>query len=228
MYPTLDKVFIGCLLGGFGLAVLMALSAGALSRFRGPRLHFRPHLRLPRFLPRIRLPRVHVTRPPVVRTSAAGGRASAGSAQPAPPETTLFPPGTVPVFTGLFATLFGAFGLLAHRTFHLWGPVSLLTAVAGGVALTLLMAAGLWRYFLSGAEASELRGGSPIGIIGHVSLAIPAGGVGAVAFVNEGKRVTMPARGKDGGALPLKTPIMIVDIAGHTAVVEETLPLTEL
>jgi membrane protein implicated in regulation of membrane protease activity len=231
LVTAIDKVFLGCLLGGLGLSLLMVLSAGALHRFRLPRLHVRVGLRLPRFMPRVHLPRLHAPKAPVARphVRVAARPASAGQAAEAAavaPELALFPPGTVPIFLGLFATVFGGAGLIVHGQLHWGGLPSVLLAIVAGLVLSLATAYGLWAYFLSGSGASEVRGGSPLGTIGHVSLAIPAGGVGAIAFMAEGKRVTMPARTKDRTELAQKTAIIIVDIDGHQAVVEETLPIS--
>ena len=80
---------------------------------------------------------------------------------------------------------------------------------------------GLWKYFTVGAGDSELRGGTPIGKLGHISVTIPSDGVGTVALVSDGKRVTMPAVAQRGAPLDRGANVMVVDVAGHKAVVEE-------
>ena len=211
MAAMLTKVYVACLVGGLALSVIMLLSGGSVARFRLPRVRG-PRIRLPR----IRLPRlgraVHVPHAPSV--AAAASQATRAS-------VAKIPPGTFPVFVGMLATLFGAAGLVCLHTLGL--PASLSLAVAGGVSLVLttICSWALLRYFLSGTEASEIRGWSPIGAMGQTSLAVPEGGVGAVAVRAGGRRVTLPARGRDGCAVPLRARVMIVDMDGHIAVVEE-------
>ena len=205
---TVDRVFAVCLLGGFAAAVLLVLSAGLWTRLRLPRVRL-PHLF------HLHEPHVHVARPRA-RVPHADGVLPLHAV-----DATLFPPGTVPIFLAVFVTLFGAGGLLCRNSLHLPAALSLPLALIGGLIVTALVAFALWRYFLSGAQASEVRGETPLGKPGHVSITIPADGVGAIAFVTEGHRVTMPARCKTARELPQLTDIIILDVVGHTAVVEE-------
>lgn len=122
---------------------------------------------------------------------------------------------------GLFATLFGGIGLFCRSNLQLDPLASVWFATGGAMAATVLAVFALWQYFIAGAEASEVRGGTLLGKIAHVSIAIPQDGVGAVAFVAEGKRVSIPARARNGHALDQRSAVMIVDMLGHTAVVEE-------
>jgi len=216
MLTPLDKLFAACLLGGFAFSALMFLSTGTLRRFHLPWLRFRPRFRRPRLLPRVRL-----AKPQTAMLAKSLGTGHGPASPSAGVETVLFPPSTLPIFTALLATFFGAIGLLCGHSFHLSPSTSLLTAAIGGVVATVAVAVAVRRYFLVGAAASEVRGGVLLGAMGHISVAIPDGGVGAIAYIAEGKRVTMPARSKHGQALPQRTRVMITDIVGHTAVVEE-------
>jgi membrane protein implicated in regulation of membrane protease activity len=136
-------------------------------------------------------------------------------------DAALFPPDTIPVMLGLFATMFGGVGLFCRSNLQLGALASLWFATGGAAAATVIVVFGLWHYFLAGAEASEVRGGSPLGKIGHVAIAIPEEGVGAIAYMAEGKRVSIPARARNGHPLDQRAAVMIVDMLGHTAVVEE-------
>jgi membrane protein implicated in regulation of membrane protease activity len=197
---ALGKVFAVCLVGGLGFAILMGLSAGLLARLRLPR---------PKVAPRLRLLRVRL---PFRRPGRLPG---------APAELTLFPPGTLPIMAGLFATLFGAGGLVCQA--HLrWGAApSFLGAAAFATVGTVGLAWALWRFLLSSSHVSELRGGTLFGKIGHVSVAIPEHGLGAVAYVAQGKRMTLPAKSRTGLALPRGTKVMLVDLDGQRVVVDE-------
>ena len=222
---TLDKVFLGCLIGGFAFAALMGVSAGAASRFRLPYVRGFPrlHVRLPRLrLPRIRLPRLQAPKVAVAAAAervVAGGQASAQVVQTA--AVPLLPPGTAPFIIGLCMAFFGLSGLFFHRYIGLPAVLSVVPAGGVGVVASLGIALFFSRYLLAGEAASEVRGGSLLGKLGHVSVAIPEGGVGAVAFQAEGKRVTLPAGARDGLALGQGVRVMIVDTEGQRLIVEE-------
>ena len=136
-------------------------------------------------------------------------------------EPALFPPGAFPVLTWLYITFFGAIGLVCRDNFSLSTETSLF--VAGSVALvpTLASAFALWRYFLGGAEEAELSAQRLIGKVGHVSVTIPESGTGAIAYTAEAKRVTMPARSRYPLELAKATSVVVVDLDGFVAVVEE-------
>ncbi len=201
----IDRVFAGCLIGGCGVSLLMLLSAGLLSRAR-----------LPIRLPKIRLPRLGRVRARVPRLPK--GVSKPGIAQ----AGVLFvPPGMLPIVLGLVTTFFGAGGLALHAKLGLGALTSVLAASGLSIVLTGAMVLGLWQYFMAGTGESEVKGGTPIGKIGHVSVAIPEDGVGAIALVSNGKRVTMPAVAQTGASLSRGADVMVVDVAGPKAVVEE-------
>jgi hypothetical protein len=220
MLTSIDQLFAACLLGGGAVSVLMFLSAGMFSRLRMPRLRLFPKLHWPRMVPRVRLPRLRLGRPRAAIAAKSFGPGHQPSSATTV-DTALIPPGMLPVFVALLTTFFGAIGLLCRHTLQLSDDASLLGAAMGSLVATLTAAVGIRRYFLTGAAAGEVRGGVLLGAIGHVSIAIPDGGVGAIAYVVEGHRVTMPARSRDGQALPQRARVMIMDVVGHTAVVEE-------
>jgi membrane protein implicated in regulation of membrane protease activity len=206
MDTSSDRVFTVLLLAGLVSSVLVLLTAGALSRLRLPiPRHLLPRLRvpIPRFL------HVRVGRP-------AGGKLKGPVA---PPDLALFPPGTLWLFLAVLATFTGGAGTLC-RNAGCGLVVSWLAAVVVAPLLTLGVAALVWWYFLSGEGASEVKSYSLIGMTGHVSVGIPVAGVGAVAFEAQGKRVTMPAKSKDGEELPKGTSVMVVNTDGPHAVVE--------
>jgi hypothetical protein len=205
-----DAVFAWMLLGGLVFSMLVLLTAGVLARFR---MHLPAwlHLRLPPLRLRFPLPRG-------LRFLAHAPRA--GKPGAAAPDLALFPPGTTCLFLGVFATFAGALGTVCRSALG-WGVLpSWVGALTAAPCLTLLLAGLVWWYFLSGEGASEVRGYTLIGTVGHVSIAIPEGGVGAVAFEAQGKRVTMPAKSEDGATLDRGASVMVVNTDRHLAVVE--------
>jgi hypothetical protein len=113
-------------------------------------------------------------------------------------DGSLTPWGT-PIFLGMFLTLFGFSGLVIRILLRV--PVFNSLALASLAGL-VLAGTGIWllrRYFA--VKAYEVKGNPLPGMIGHVSLAIPAGGVGVIACKSEGRRVTIPARDRGGDAV---------------------------
>ena len=90
--------------------------------------------------------------------------------------------------------------------------------VAGGILRTLAIA-GLRR--LTGGEATAMQGGSLVGTVGRVCLAIPADGVGAVAYHAEGKRHTVAARSAANLSLAVDVRVLVTDLRRGVALVEE-------
>ena len=66
----------------------------------------------------------------------------------------------------------------------------------------------------------EMEGQAIAGVVGHVALAIPDGGVGTVAYHSDGRRATAPARSSNSLALASGTRVLVMDIANGVAVVE--------
>jgi len=219
-----DTAFAVMLLGGLAFSVLVMLTAGALARVRLPRVRLpRLNVRMPRLrmrLPRLRLPRVRAHVPHAAAAQPSAAPPPAGPL-PAQPELAFFPPGTAPMFLGVLSAFVGAVGMLCRHSFGLGEGASWLIASTGGPAGTVVVAIGLWAYFLRGQELGEMRSRPLVGTYGRVSVAIPADGVGAVAYVTSGTRAALPARSALGRPLAAGTTVVILDIDGHTAVVDE-------
>lgn len=186
-----ERVFAASLGGGLFLSVFMGIAGVKLGRM---------HL-LTRLLPR-RLARVRFRR--------RGGGQGTGSVVPA----------MLPLLAGQFAAGFGAIGLVLIAVDKTSGWVSVVGGTVAGSVLAGAWSLILGRYLPAG-EAREMAGEPIIGRTGHLSVAAPAGGMGAVAYVAEGKRVTLPARTLDGAALPRRARVMIVEMEGKVAVVQE-------
>ncbi|MGV3614689.1 MAG: hypothetical protein ACO1SV_05060 [Fimbriimonas sp.] len=128
-------------------------------------------------------------------------------------------PGQVPVTLSTFLLGFGAMGLLLSERLG-WSPLaSLGGAVLSGGILVAAIVAFFRRLF--GGEATPMTGGTLVGTVCHVCLAIPSDGVGAVAYHAEGKRHTMAARTVDGHGLSSQTQVLISDLRAGVALVEE-------
>jgi membrane protein implicated in regulation of membrane protease activity len=126
-------------------------------------------------------------------------------------------PSFLPASVGLGITFFGLFGLIGRVLIGLSPVVSL--ALAG------VCAAGLFAWLIHASQrflantGNPMEGSSIVGRVVRVSLAIPVGGVGAIAYSSDGKRHTMPARSES--PLGVGTRVLVTDLSRRVAVVED-------
>lgn len=118
-----------------------------------------------------------------------------------------------------FISSFGAFGLISATLFGAGTVISLIVALAGGV-LVGIAAQGLFLYILSPTISSEVRQARLIGQVAEITTPIPVSGVGQIAFVAQGSRVTYSARATDEqSAFERGRPVRIERIIGGMAYV---------
>jgi len=83
-----------------------------------------------------------------------------------------------------------------------------------------IVAQGFFLYILSPTISSEVRQARLIGQVAEITTPIPVNGVGQIAFVAEGSRVTYSARATDEqSAFERGTPVRIERIVGGMAYV---------
>lgn len=120
-----------------------------------------------------------------------------------------------------FISSFGAFGLIAVTLFDAGAVASLIAALLGGIVIGIA-AQFFFLYILSPTVSSEVRQTRLIGTVAEIITPIPVNGVGQIAFVAEGSRVTYSARATDSEkALPRGTAVRIERIVGGMAYVSE-------
>jgi membrane protein implicated in regulation of membrane protease activity len=118
-----------------------------------------------------------------------------------------------------FVSSFGAFGLIAVTLFGAGTVASLIMALFGGLVLGIA-AQIFFLYILSPTISSEIRQTKLVGIVAEITTPIPANGVGQIAFVAEGSRITYSARATDATeVVPRGTPVRIERIVGGMAYV---------
>ncbi|MEP0763316.1 MAG: hypothetical protein HRF48_11340 [Chloroflexota bacterium] len=118
-----------------------------------------------------------------------------------------------------FISSFGAFGLISATLFGAGTVISLIVALAGGVLIGIA-AQGFFLYILSPTISSEVRQARLIGQVAEITTPIPVNGVGQIAFVAQGSRVTYSARATDEqSAFERGTPVRIERIVGGMAYV---------
>lgn len=118
-----------------------------------------------------------------------------------------------------FISSFGAFGLISVTLLNAGTVVSLLAAFFGGLVLGVL-AQLFFLYILSPTVSSEIRQTRLIGLVGEITTPIPSHGVGQIALVTQGTRVTYSARSTDEQETFTRgTPVRVERIVGGVAFV---------
>jgi hypothetical protein len=129
------------------------------------------------------------------------------------------PPWLTPIAIGAYLIGFGLNGLILRVLMQLPSKESFIAAQVSSIAMSTVVLV-IAKTFLSDS-AAELKGGALYGMVAHVSLAIPESGIGAIAYVQDGKRVTMPARSRNGFSITKGSQVVIVDLQTRVALVEE-------
>jgi membrane protein implicated in regulation of membrane protease activity len=119
-----------------------------------------------------------------------------------------------------FVTAFGAFGLVVAIA-GASAVLSLVAAVMGGLAFGIA-AQVFFLYILSPTISSEIRQTKLIGMVAEITTPIPMHGVGQIAFVAQGSRVTYSARATEEDlSVDRGTPVRIERIVGGMAYVSK-------
>lgn len=118
-----------------------------------------------------------------------------------------------------FISAFGAFGLISVTLFDAGAVASFISALLGGVVIGIA-AQVFFLYILSPTISSEVRQANLIGQVAEITTPIPTNGVGQIAFVAQGSRVTYSARATDEEvAINRGTPVRIERLVGGMAYV---------
>ena len=121
-----------------------------------------------------------------------------------------------PVTLSMFTAVFGGTGLILSRVIGLPPLLSLPPATASGFAGAGAIFWVFHRIFEATQASSESRLFELVGQEGEVVTAIPAGGVGAIAYISKGTRYTGPARSEEGVTHGVNSAVIINRIAGGT------------
>jgi len=121
----------------------------------------------------------------------------------------------------MFLAGFGIGGYAAISLMHLAGYSSVLVAVGVGIALAGATYSVLRLLYTSGEGSSDFRLEEQAGVQAQVTVPIPAGGRGEVAFIAAQARQIASAVSADGNAIPKLRTVRIVRAIGDVVVVEE-------
>ncbi len=125
-----------------------------------------------------------------------------------------------PLTIATFVTAFGATGLVSTSLFNVSEQISIVWASLGGILFSVLVYLGFTYLFIKPQGSSEVRIAELSGRLAEVITPIPDGGIGEIAFIAQGGRVTFSARDKGGGKINRGVTVRIVRIVGGLAYVE--------
>lgn len=190
---TFDFIYLVCFFLGLGFAVLCALLSGV---FSGPSMDVGD---------------VHVNM---------GGIHTDGSSHIGPADGSVHFQPLSPVSIALFITAFGGIGYLLKK---MGQPAYVHVPAAGftGIVVGGFAAYVLYKVTKMTAGSSHARFNEEIGGDGEVTIAIPNGGVGEVAYVVRGSRFNNPAKTVDGKELPVGVKVKLVRKEEHLYLVEK-------
>jgi membrane protein implicated in regulation of membrane protease activity len=126
-----------------------------------------------------------------------------------------------PVTLAMFVSTFGGVGYLLK---HLTAWPAVVQVPVAGVSGVLVGGGVSWLFFRimrSVESSSQPLAEEGVGAEAEVILAIPAEGLGEIAFVLRGSRTTSPARSDDGQAYPQGASVRIVKSVGGTYLVRK-------
>lgn len=118
--------------------------------------------------------------------------------------------------------IFGLLGYLLHNFTDLGVVLTLLLAVALGIACALAVGSLITRLVIALQSTTLTRESSQLeGRLGTVSMAIRAGGIGEVIFTSaRGARQSVGARSRDGDPIPAGAEVVILAYADGIASVQ--------
>jgi len=129
----------------------------------------------------------------------------AGARGPAKAEAPLLNP----VSLAAFLAWFGGVGYLLTRFSAVWFVVGLGIAVLSGVTGAGIIYLFLSRVLMSEDENLDPADYSMVGVLGHISMPIRAGGTGEIIYSQGGTRQTCGARAEDGTAIAKGTEVVV-------------------
>ena len=121
-----------------------------------------------------------------------------------------------PATISVFMATFGGVGIILTSLFHLNLLVTLPVSAAAGFGVATVVFTLFYHFFTKVQASSEPRMAEAIGLKAEVTVPIPAAGVGEVAFVARGTRLTSPARSQEGVELGRNETVKILRQVGST------------
>ena len=126
-----------------------------------------------------------------------------------------------PVTISMFVATFGGAGLLLMKVFAWPAALHLTGAVVAAGATAFFTAWLLYKVFKATSAGAPPEALEAVGLDAEVTVAIPHGGLGEIAYTVRGSRLTSPAKTEDGKELPQSASVKILKQIGTTFVVRK-------
>lgn len=125
-------------------------------------------------------------------------------------------------------TAFGAFGLIGKAGFK-WGDlISTIVALAFAGAVGAIIFFGIVKFMYSSQSNSIFSLDDLAGMEAEVITPLPEDGLGEISYVINGVRYNLSAKSKDGKTISRGRTVVIREVAGNAAIVQEKLTLDDL
>jgi membrane protein implicated in regulation of membrane protease activity len=121
-----------------------------------------------------------------------------------------------PATIAVFLATFGGTGVITTSVFNFPVFISVPVSAAVALAVAAVVFVMFYRFFSAVQASSEPRMAEAVGAEGEVTVTVPREGVGQVAYVVRGARLTASARSQDGAELPTHTAVRIARRIGST------------
>lgn len=125
-------------------------------------------------------------------------------------------------------TAFGAVGLAAMKGFGMSGLLSTIVALAFAGAIGAAIFFGIVKFMYGSQSNSIFSLNDLIDIEAEVLTPIPKAGLGEIAYTQNGIRYTLSARSKEGESVHRGVTVVIREIAGNVAIVQQKLTLEDI
>lgn len=126
-----------------------------------------------------------------------------------------------PVTLSMFVSSFGGSGYIYKHVLDLNPLAHVALAAVTAVGVALAVAWLFYKIFKISGGSSEAHVADLVGLEAEIITAIPADGMGEIAYVAMQTRYNAPARTTDGKPLPARTAVKIIRMVGGTYVVEK-------
>ncbi len=125
-----------------------------------------------------------------------------------------------PATISVFMTVFGGVGIITTTLFHMRLLLTLPISLASGFLVAGFVLILFYHLFTKVQASSETRIAEVVGLSAEVTVPIPAGGIGEVAYVCRGARLVSPARATGVAGLPRHAAVRIARRVGSTLYVQ--------
>jgi membrane protein implicated in regulation of membrane protease activity len=124
-----------------------------------------------------------------------------------------------------FVTWFGGVGYVARNGLGLWGWLSILLGLVGGLIGAAAISWFLITFLRKNSQEMNPRDWEQVGVIGHVSSSIRPSGYGEIVYEQNGVRQVAAAKAEGDTGIPRNTEVVVLRIEKGVAIVE---PFEEL